>query len=82
MILSCCSMSSSPEASIETARPSLAEFCCFQSANVRMTWKILSAYLDVVHLACESHADRRCHNLLQQASDLALTVDLCAENGP
>jgi len=27
MTLSCCSMSSSPDASIETARPSLAEFC-------------------------------------------------------
>jgi len=27
MTLSCCSMSSSPEASMETARPSLAEFC-------------------------------------------------------
>lgn len=39
------------------------------------------AYLGVVHLTGKGHANGRSDNLLKKAADLALRVDLCAEDG-
>ena len=82
MTLFCCSISSSPEASIETARPSLAVFwddCQYVVHGAKRT--VMVAYLSVVHLTGKSHADGGCDDLLEKAADLALRIDLCAEDG-
>ena len=42
---------------------------------------VTAAYLGVVHLTGKGHADRRSDNLLEEAADLTLRVDLCAEDG-
>lgn len=67
---------------METARPSLAAFWSRKSVNeLAIAYSVPKTYLGVVQLTSEGHADRRRNDLLEQAANLTLRVDLCAEDG-